>query len=417
MKQNDLCQVKILDQGMNGEGIAKIDGYVIFVPFALKDELLDIKITYVKKNFAYGKILKIIEKSSHRITSQCPYFRQCGGCSLQHIEYGEQLNIKLQALATTFKRNADLDVEVSEVVCGKENFYYRNKVQLPIGKVKNEIVVGFYKAESHDIIPIKKCLLEGEWAQKFIDAFLEYANVFNINSYDEETRNGTLRHLILRKVGNTVSVVVVISKDNLPLHNQLIKCLKQICIPFNLHININKTTNNVILGDKYILLYGEEEITAKIKNITIKVSPQSFMQINDEVRDILYDNVKKRLNCEQDIVIDVYSGIGIMTNIIAENAKKVYGIEIVKEAVENADKLAMLNGNSEKITNICGDAGTELPKLIKNLRATTPNPQRITIIIDPPRKGIEKGVIDGILESKAEQIIYISCNPDRKSVV
>lgn len=418
MKQDDLFQVKVLDAGMDGEGIAKIDGYVVFIPFALKDEVLDIKITYVKKNFAYAKIVKIVEKSPFRITAPCVHFRQCGGCSLQHIQYLEQLNIKKESLIKTFKRNTSFDVEIKDVIFGKQEFYYRNKVQLPVGKAKNFIIVGFYKPESHCIVPLKECLLQGEWAQKFIDAFLDYADECNIENYDETTYNGILRHLVLRKVGNTVSVVVVINKDILPQKNTLIKHLKRVCIPFNLHLNINKNKNNVILGDKFILLHGEEEITAKVCNTIIKLSPQSFLQINDEMLEILYDNVKARLDKDNDIVIDVYSGIGIMTNIIAEKAKKVFGIEIVKEAVENANKLAELNGNREKITNICGDAGKELPKLIQKIKENyiTTNQdfnvkEKITIIIDPPRKGIDKGVIEGINSSNADKIIYISCNP------
>jgi len=368
LKVGDKTELEIIDNGTDGEGIAKYEGMAVFVPFVLPGETVRAEITLLKKNFARAKVIKLLKSSPLRQEPPCPLFRKCGGCDYQHIKYEAQLEIKRAEVKNCLKKYAGLDVEVGEVVPSKEVLRYRNKVQLPIALFGGKIRAGFFKEKSHDFIPIEDCLLQGEWAKSFIAAFVEYANESKLTAYDERTQKGLLRHLVLRKIGDSVNAVVVINGKSLPNRDNLIQKFKALSIPFNLFYSINTKNTNVILGETPVCFYGSELAQTEILGVKTNVSPASFMQVNDSVRDLLYqyaaDAIKEK-GC--DIVFDVFSGVGILSNILAKVADKVYGIEIVKDAVDNANEMARSNGNLDKITNICGDAAVVLPKLVSEI--------------------------------------------------
>ncbi len=413
MIKGDILEVTIADIGMNGEGIAKNNGFVIFIPYALKDEQVRIEVLKVKKNFAYAKIIKLMTASPVRQDSRCKYFGKCGGCDYQHVVYEKQLEYKRQEIINCFKKNAGVDVDPKPTVPSDRIFGYRNKVQMPIGSMNGKIYAGFFREGSHYIVDVGKCILEEDGFNGYIRSFLKWANKYKLTAYNELTGKGILRHILLRHVGETTQIVIVVNANELPRLAELISAFKAYNANFTLHVNINRERSNVILGKRMLLKYGTNAIKCEMQGIKAEISPYSFMQINNSIRESIYSKVSDMLSENDDnIVIDAYSGVGILTNILAKRAKKAYGIEIVKDAVKNADELTKANGNENKVTNILGDAAVCLPKLIGELRSDKETmDSNISVVLDPPRKGADIDVMNAVLSANPDKIIYISCNP------
>lgn len=413
MIKGDILEVTITDIGMNGEGIAKDNGFVIFIPYALKGEQVRIEALKVKKNFAYAKIIKLMTASPVRQDSRCKYFGKCGGCDYQHVVYEKQLEYKRQEIINCFKKNAGVDVDPKPTVPSDRIFGYRNKVQMPIGSMNGKIYAGFFREGSHYIVDVDKCILEEDGFNGYIRSFLKWANKYKLTAYNELTGKGILRHILLRHVGETTQIVIVVNANELPRLAELISAFKAYNANFTLHVNINRERSNVILGKRMLLKYGTNAIKCEMQGIKAEISPYSFMQINNSIRESIYSKVSDMLSENDDnIVIDAYSGVGILTNILAKRAKKAYGIEIVKDAVKNADELTKANGNENKVTNILGDAAVCLPKLIGELRSDKETmDSNISVVLDPPRKGADIDVMNAVLSAGPDKIIYISCNP------
>ena len=413
MRKGDILEVTITDIGMNGEGIAKDNGFVIFIPYALKGEQVRIEALKVKKNFAYAKIIKLMTASPVRQDSRCKYFGKCGGCDYQHVVYEKQLEYKRQEIINCFKKNAGVDVDPKPTVPSDRIFGYRNKVQMPIGSMNGKIYAGFFREGSHYIVDVDKCILEEDGFNGYIRSFLKWANKYKLTAYNELTGKGILRHILLRHVGETTQIVIVVNANELPRLAELISAFKAYNANFTLHVNINRERSNVILGKRMLLKYGTNAIKCEMQGIKAEISPYSFMQINNSIRESIYSKVSDMLSENDDnIVIDAYSGVGILTNILAKRAKKAYGIEIVKDAVKNADELTKANGNENKVTNILGDAAVCLPKLIGELRSDKETmDSNISVVLDPPRKGADIDVMNAVLSAGPDKIIYISCNP------
>ena len=413
MIKGDILEVTIADIGMNGEGIAKDNGFVIFIPYALKDEQVRIEVLKVKKNFAYAKIIKLMTASPVRQDSKCKYFGKCGGCDYQHVVYEKQLEYKRQEIINCFKKNAGVDVDPKPTVPSDKIFGYRNKVQMPIGSMNGKVYAGFFREGSHYIVDVDKCILEEDGFNGYIRSFLKWANKYKLTAYNELTGKGILRHILLRHVGETTQIVIVVNANELPRLAELISEFKAYNANFTLHVNINRERSNVILGKRMLLKYGTNAIKCEMQGIKAEISPYSFMQINNSIRESIYSKVSDMLSENDDnIVIDAYSGVGILTNILAKRAKKAYGIEIVKDAVKNADELTKANGNENKVTNILGDAAVCLPKLIGELRSDKETmDSNISVVLDPPRKGADIDVMNAVLSANPDKIIYISCNP------
>ncbi|MBQ7579245.1 MAG: 23S rRNA (uracil(1939)-C(5))-methyltransferase RlmD [Clostridia bacterium] len=401
LKKNEEYEVEILDLGINGEGIAKINGQVVFVPFALPGEIVKILIINTKSKIAVGKVIEIIKPSEDRVNPVCPYFKKCGGCALQHLDYNKQLEFKTNLVKNNLKNIGKIEKDINMCV-SSQAYQYRNKCSIPVVDINGETIIGMFRENSHKVVPIEKCAICGDYIEKIIKIMQNYIKLNNIQGYNEEKNIGLLRHIVCRKLNNQIIITLVLTKNFLPNSDYLINRFKSEFKNFSLWININKKPTNVILGDEFKLVYGENAQT-DIMGLKVSVSPASFMQVNDEIRDKIYNRATEAISSEK-IVIDVYSGAGVMTGITSKKSKHSYGLEIVKEAVKDADNLAKING-IKNMTNICGDASITLPKLVEKLDKSC-----VEIILDPPRKGCSKEVLDAVLKVAPSKIIYISCN-------
>lgn len=399
LQKNQICTAKIVDYGSNGEGIAKIDGNVVFVPFTIVGEICEFVIILIKKDFAIGKLLNIINPSPSRVNPPCPYYKKCGGCQLQHIEYSEQLNYKRNYVANCLNKYANVGVSVNNVVKSEKQYGYRNKFAFPVQEVDGKMVVGMYKTASHNLVQIDDCLLQ-EDCKYIIDCFLDYANKYNLKAYNLVTKKG-IKHLVCRTFNDGV-LLTIVSTNKLTQIAYLYEILSEKYKLVNIVNNINTKENNVILGDKDYICYGSGQLAVNEFGLTYNINSHSFMQVNNGVKHKLYSAVLDNIYAG-DVVVDAYSGAGVLSSIIAKKCKQVYGIEIVKQAVDNANELAKQN-NITNLTNICGDCKTELPKLVKELKD-------FVVVLDPPRKGCDKAVIDALIFALPKKIIYVSCNP------
>lgn len=417
MKNGDKILSEIVGFGMDGEGVAKVDGMPIFIPMAVKGDLAKVQIVHLKKDYGFGKLIKVVRASELRAKPICPVFGLCGGCDVQHISAQAQLDFKKEKIENCF-RKAKLEIAVDDVVFG-ETFHYRNKLQIPFGEENGRVVCGFYKKNSHEIVPIQQCFLQGEWSTKLISIVTAWANGDcgnrKISAYNETSESGILRHMVARFVDGFLCLTLVINADSLPEKDALCALLSSE-FEYNLYISINKKNTNVIFGTQTKRVFGQYK-TFEIDGIRQKISPLSFLQVNDEIKKVLYDKAVGYLK-DCDVVFDIYSGAGSLTAQIAKASKSkqkpcVYGIETVPEATQNADDLMNQNMLSEKVKNINGDAAIELPKLFQEGL----NKENFTTqlyfgaIIDPPRKGCEDAVIQTLLQSGIDRIVYISCNP------
>lgn len=437
MKIGDLLQLTIDDIGSNGEGIAHHEDYTVFVPFALTGEIIKAKITYTKRNLAYGTMVHLIQPSPDRVQPACPLYYKCGGCDIMHLSYEAQLAGKRQSLINILHKNCGYTGEVNPVV-PSDQFFYRNKIQLPFGTQKGETVLGFYKPNSHTLVPLTRCLLHGDWADRLIRLVTAFANKNRLSVYDEATQKGLLRHLVARYIEGVITVTLVINGRHLLGADQLVAQLKAEFANVSLYLSSNTKRTNVILGDDLIPVYAPPQ-TIEIDSIKAAINPLSFFQVNDKIRKLIYDAVVQEAAPSQGaIVIDAYSGVGLLGAILASKGAQIYNIDIVPQAISDANALYKSNGIADRATNICGDAAAVLPRLIAALSAqstpsdtpnvavsTAPNTQNSApidtpstikdngpiVILDPPRKGCDTAVLDALTLTPASKLIYISCNP------
>lgn len=413
MKITDTYLAEITDFGLDGKGFAKIEDTAVFVPYAAAGDLAKIKVKKVKKGVAEADVVKIVRPSEVRVVPPCKYYGKCGGCVLQHVDFTAENALKRKLLQTTLKK-AGVECEISDTVSGKE-YAYRNKLQMPFTTCDGKIALGFFKRNSHDAIKLDECLLHGDFATKLIAAVDKWANDEKrrgkLSVYDEATGKGLLRHFVARYVDGFLFATVVINGKTLPYFKDLYDVLS-VDFECALYVCVNEKRTNVIMGDELKKVAGEERYVDI--DVKTRLSPKSFLQVNDEIRRKLYKGVNDAVK-NADVIVDVYSGVGILTAMLSkgnENAK-VYGVEIVKEAVENADGLMRENGLSERVENLCGDATIILPKLINDILSNekTGIKPEICIVIDPPRKGATNEVLDAVIKSGAQTLVYVSCNP------
>ncbi|MDR1906491.1 MAG: 23S rRNA (uracil(1939)-C(5))-methyltransferase RlmD, partial [Clostridiales bacterium] len=361
MKVNDIIELEIADIGCNFEGVARSEGAVVFVPFADCGERIRAKIGHINKKYAFAEAEDILCASEYRVKSPCVYYGVCGGCDALHLKYERQLEHKEKILKDTFSKLLDISkINFLPINRGEKQFSYRNKLQIPVSKdARGKTVIGFFEKNSHKIVNIEKCLLHGEWAEKVVRAVREYMEKFHIPAYEEKNNSGIIRHIVAREINGHVSVLIVINGNSLPEYSKLIKILEYSVEDFSLHISVNTKKTNVILGDNIRTLYGRERVAYTASGINANVSPLSFMQVNDSVRELIYKGVIE-LSKDSGVIIDAYSGGGLLTAFLSKNAEKVYGIEIMENAVSDADELMRQNGIGN-VTNILGDASKILP--------------------------------------------------------
>ena len=410
VEKNKEYIVEIIDNGFEGEGIAKIEGFTIFIPNSIKGEKVRVLIVKVLSSHAFGKVLEILEPSEYRVESDCDTYKRCGGCNLRHIKYDETLKMKQNAVQSLVNKTLKTKIEVQNTLGMENPYYYRNKAQYPVGIDKQgKPVIGVFANRTHEIIPIKECLIQNKESQKIAKFILDFFIKNKISIYDEKTGKGLIRHIVT-KVGiktNEIMCVIVINGKEFPKEDKLVKeIISEFPQVKAIVKNINMKNTNVIMGSENINLYGEGYIKDRLGEYVFKISPLSFYQVNPIQAEKLYNiGVEAAKISKEDIVFDLYCGIGTISLFMAKYAKKVYGIEIVEEAVVDAKENAKING-VENAEFIAGDVEIILDKLI-NSDGIIPD----IVMVDPPRKGLDNKSVENILKISPKKLIYISCNP------
>ncbi len=410
VEKNKEYIVDIIDTGFQGEGIAKIDGLTIFIPNAIKGEKLKILIVKVLSSHAFGKIVEIIEKSPYRIESDCTTYKRCGGCSLRHIKYEETLKMKQNAVQSLVNKTLVNKIKVNETVGMKNPYHYRNKAQYPVGLNKDgKPVIGVFANRTHEIIPINTCFIQNKQTEEIAKYIFEFLVKNNISVYNEKTQKGLVRHIVT-KIGiktNEIMCILVINGKEMPKEKEIVEELTNKFKNIKTIVkNINTKNTNVILGNENINLYGDGYISDILGDYKFKISPMSFYQVNPIQAEKLYNlGVESANITKNDVVFDLYCGIGTISLFMSKFAKKVYGVEIVEEAIVAAKENAKMN-NVDNTEFIAGDVEKVLDELV-NVKQIMPD----IIMVDPPRRGLDNTSIENIKKVRPKKLVYISCNP------
>lgn len=478
---------EVVDFGSSGEGVVKDGAYPIFIPFAIKGEKVSARLSCVKKDYAFADLIDVLSPSKDRIKPRCPYFGRCGGCDLQHIDRDLQQQLKRNTVVQALHKIAGLDMDIPMPV-RLNDWEYRNKLSLPFGynPRSKRVTLGFYEKRTHNVVPMKWCPLHGEWAAKLMGIVSEWANEYSISVYDEKSGKGLLRHLVARKL-DTLSVVVVINGSRLIRMAELAERLQAEFECVALYVSVNTSATNVIMGDSVQLEYGQEQVQ-RLGKISAQVSPLSFLQVNDEVRDALYDGVCQAFDGFEGDIVELYSGVGLLTAQLAARLvnASITAVEIVPAATENANELMRSLGFEDRVRNVCADAADyvaklapvsrkasadngdikeqktqaiDLPDEIKNSpyylgsfddsdadgiakgvadkdlcaniaesnsASISDNDDNIGnknnnikyaharvrgLILDPPRRGCDRAVLEAAIRAQFKRIVYVSCNP------
>ena len=413
MKKNDKIVVTIEDIGVSGEGIGKVDGYTLFVKDAVIGDTVEAVITKPKKNYGYAKMLKVLEASPYRVEKKCPVARQCGGCQIQELSYDAQLAFKEKKVCGNLERIGGFAPEfldkVMEPICGMEDpFYYRNKAQFPFGTDKNgNIVTGFYAGRTHAIIPNTECALGVPVNKVILEAILDYMNENGVTAYNEETQRGLVRHVLIRYGFKTdeIMVCLVINGDHVKCADKLVEKLVKIPGMTSITYSVNKENTNVIMGKDIGVLWGQGYITDYIGDVKYQISPLSFFQVNPVQTEKLYGYALEYAGLKgEETVWDLYCGIGTISLFLAQKAKKVYGVEIIPQAIDDARHNAEING-FENAEFFVGKAEEVLPEQyeVNHVYADV-------IVVDPPRKGCDEVLLRTMVHMKPERIVYVSCD-------
>ena len=401
--KNDIYDTEITSYTAEGAGVCRIDGIPVFVPFAARGDRLTVRILKVHKTYAYGKIEKMISPSPVRSDPPCSVFGKCGGCDIMHLSYEEQLKFKYEKVESAIRRIGKSNAEILPVVPADAVFGYRNKTQTPLAK-SDKIHCGFYAKGSHRVIPFDKCLIQKDFSGRLTEIITDFLNEFDISIYDEEKGCGLVRHIYIREGKTETMVLLVLNGNALPHCEALAERLKNAGASSFL-ININKKKTNVVMGHTTKTVFGNGYITDEMCGLEFEISPSSFYQVNTPQAEKLYNLAAEYADIKStDTVFDLYCGAGTISLYAAKYAKKVYGIEIVESAVENARKNALLNG-IENAEFFCGDAAEITEKLLSDGISAD------CVIVDPPRKGCDNALLNLLLEINPPKISYVSCNP------
>lgn len=410
VEKNKEYIVDIIDNGFEGEGIAKVDNFTIFIPGSIKGEKIKILIVKVLSSHAFGKIIEILTKSENREKEDCYTYKRCGGCNLRHINYQTTLNIKRNIVQSLVNKTLKNKIQVRETIGMEEPYNYRNKAQYPIGlNKKGEPVIGVFANRTHEIIPFEDCKIQKPISEKIAKFICQYIKEKNISVYNEKTCKGIFRHIVI-KVGvatNEIMCILVINAEGFKEEEDLVKKLKTKFTNIKTIVkNINKRNTNVILGGKNVTLYGDGYIYDKLDEFKFKISPMSFYQVNPTQTEKLYNlAIEKAELTGKETVFDLYCGIGTIGIFAAKHAKEVYGIEIIEDAIKDAKQNAKMN-DIHNMHFYEGDVEELLFDLIDN-KKIIPD----VIIVDPPRKGLDGKTINNIMKVAPDRVIYISCNP------
>ncbi len=429
-QKNMELELLIEDIGVNGEGIGKAEGVAFFVKDAVIGDRVLIKIMKMKKRYGYGRLLEVRKPSPYRTQPLCEYYRQCGGCQIQAMDYAQQLKYKEKKVRDNLERIGGFSI-CDQTECEKEGilfhpiigmeepFFYRNKAQFPIGTDKDgKIVTGFYAARSHHIIPNRKCYLGVDVNERILDIVISFMEEYQIPAYDENSGTGLVRHVLVRFGFTTKEIMVclVINGRGIPHAGKLVERLRTLSGMTSIMLNINEKNTNVILGEEVICLWGQGYITDYIDSIKYHISPLSFYQVNPVQTRKLYETALAYAELTgTETVWDLYCGIGTISLFLAQRARHVYGIEIVEAAIEDARDNAKLNG-IENVTFFVGKAEEVLPGFYKGeIRECQGRDKEMmhpdVIVVDPPRKGCDERCLETILKMEPDRVVYVSCDP------
>ena len=408
-RKNDLVTLEIEDCGIDGEGIGKADGFTVFVKDAVIGDTVTAKIIKAKKNYGYGRLMEVLKPSPYRVEPKCEFARQCGGCQLQALSYDQQLVFKTNKVKGHLERIGGFtDIPMEPIIGMDELFHYRNKAQFPVGRNKEgKIVTGFYAGRTHNIIENRDCALGVAENKEVLDRVIAHMEKYGIEPYNEATGKGLVRHVLIRYGYFTKEVMVclILNGNKLPKEEQLVKSLCEIPGMTSITINVNKKHSNVIFGEEIRLLWGQEYITDRIGDISYRISPLSFYQVNPMQTQKLYAKALEYADLHgQETVWDLYCGIGTISLFLAQKAKFVRGVEIVPAAIENAKENAKLNG-LENTEFFVGKAEEVLPREYKKNGVYAD-----VIVVDPPRKGCDETLLETMIEMNPERIVYVSCD-------
>ena len=416
MKKNDEFILKIEDMAVGGEGIGKVDGIALFVKDALIGDTVRVKVMKMKKNYGFARLMEVVEPSPWRVEPKCLFHRQCGGCQIQALSYEKQLEFKQNKVLGNLQRIGGFDVEklpVETIVGMEDPYHYRNKAQFPIGTDKDgHIVTGFYAGRTHQIIPNRDCALGVSVNKEILDIIIDIMEEKGITAYNEETGKGLVRHVLIRYGFTTkeIMVCIIINGKKLPHAESFVEALTKIPGMTSITLNHNTKQTNVIMGDEITLLWGEEYITDYIGDIKYQISPLSFYQVNPVQTKKLYGLALEYADLKGDETVwDLYCGIGTISLFLAQKAKKVYGVEIIPQAIENAKSNAKING-IENAEFFVGKAEDILPEFYEKEAAAGRKAYADVIVVDPPRKGCDSVLLDTILKMQPERVVYVSCD-------
>ncbi len=408
IEKNQHYQVEIIDIGEGGEGIGKINDFTLFVPHVVIGDIVEVQVNKLKKSYGYAKKLRLITPSPFRQEEGCELENKCGGCQFQHMHYLEQLKWKQKKVENCLKRIGKLENVKVEPTLGMDNpYHYRNKAQYPIRKVNGKVEIGFFATRSHRLVPLTECCIQHPKNAEIIQVVKAFLEENQISIYNDLTKKGLVRHLII-KTGyhtNEIMVCLVINGKKLPYSEKLVEALAKVQGVCSIVLNHPCEKNGVVLKDSYLLLEGKPYIIDTIKSLHFKISPLAFFQVNPVQTEVLYQKALEFAALTGDEVVwDAYCGIGTISLFLAQKAKKVYGVEILKEAIEAAKENALLNyiNNVEFFT---GKAEEVIPQLYKEGIVAD------TIIVDPPRKGCDIALLETLKSMAPQKIVYVSCDP------
>lgn len=411
MKKDEIYQIVIEDMSHSGEGIGKVNGFPLFVKDAIIGDRVEVKIMKAKKNYAFARLMSVLEPSESRIEPPCPVHRQCGGCQIQAMDYEEQLRLKQNMVKNNLQRIGGFSCIPMEEIIGMDTpFRYRNKAQYPIGKNKEgKIIAGFYAGRTHNIMACEDCLLGDEGNALILRKVIEYMEMFRIEPYNEVTGKGLVRHVLIRKGFATGEwmVCLVINGTKLPSVDVLIQSLCKVRGMTSISISTNTNRDNVIMGKTYETLWGKSYIQDKIRHIRYRISPLSFFQVNPVQTEKLYGKALEFAQLSgEETVWDLYCGTGSISLFLAQKAKKVFGVEIIPQAIEDAKENALDNG----IDNVEFYVGKAEEVFVKAFKEAPEKAAADVVVIDPPRKGCEEELLHTMLKMGPKRIVYVSCD-------
>ncbi|GAB6138139.1 23S rRNA (uracil(1939)-C(5))-methyltransferase RlmD [Halanaerobaculum tunisiense] len=403
----DIITIQLENIAYGGDVVGRKEGFAIFVAAGIPGELVKVEITEVKRNYGRGQLLEVISPVPERATAECNKYNTCGGCQLQHIDYQSQLEYKHQMVEDAMERIGKLEVEINPVL-GMENPYlYRNKAQFPLGVEEEELVAGFYASGSHDLVAVDNCQIQHPVINRIAERTTDLLTEYDLAVYDEAEHKGLLRHVVIR-VGvctNQAMLIIVTNTEEFPGGEEIAnKLLAEVPELVSVYQNVNSEDTNVVLGEQMVELAGQEQIIDYIGQVKYQISPRSFFQVNTLQTKTLYDQVVEYAELTGvEKVLDAYCGLGSIALYLAEQAQEVLGIEVIPEAIEQAQENAQLNGINNCQFKV-GKVRDVLPELKEEF-----SPE--VIVVDPPRKGCHEEVLAAFAEIQPERIVYVSCKP------